>query len=43
MNWLTQSPYLNPIEDLRDELERKFRGKSPLPETLPDLGEKLQQ
>ena len=42
MNWPAQFPDLNPIENLWDELERKLRDTSPLPKTLPDLGDKLQ-
>ena len=42
MNWSAESPDLNPIENLWNELERKLRDISPLPKTLPDLGDKLQ-
>ena len=43
MTWPPQSPDLNPIENLRDELERNLRSSSPLPSTVASLGERLLQ
>ena len=35
--WPAQSPDLNPIEPLRDELDRRIRKRKPLPTNLTEL------
>ena len=41
--WPAQSPDLNPIENLWDELERQVRNHKPLPKNPNDLWEILQE
>ena len=41
--WPAQSPDLNPIENLWDELERKVRKHKPLPKNKDDLWRILQE
>ena len=41
--WPAQSPDLNPIENLWDELERQVRAHTPLPKNREDLWEILQE
>lgn len=41
--WPAQSPDLNPIENLWDELERKVRSHKPLPKNKNDLWQILQE
>ena len=37
LDWPTQSPDLNPVEHLWDELERRLRAKPNRPTSVPDL------
>ena len=37
LDWPTQSPALNPIEHLWDELERRLRARPDRPTSVPDL------
>ena len=41
--WPAQSPDLNPIEHLWDELERQVRAHQPLPKNRKDLWQILQE
>ena len=43
LSWSTQSPDLNPIEHLWDELERQVRAHQPLPKNRKDLWQILQE
>ena len=37
LDWPAQSPHLNPIEHLWDELERQLRSRPNRPTSVPDL------
>ena len=41
MEWPPQSPDLNPIENVWDQLERKLRAPTPLPSSLEELSQRL--
>ena len=41
MEWPPQSPDLNPIENLCDQLERELRALTPLPSSLKDILQRL--
>jgi hypothetical protein len=43
MDWLAQSPDLNPIKHLWDELERRFRSRPERPTSLTALATVLQE
>ena len=43
MDWLPQSPDINPTENLWDVLEKTLHSGPTLPSSIQDLGEKLIQ
>ena len=43
LNWVAQSPDLNPIENLWNHLDRQVRKRKPLPQTKQDLITAIQE